>query len=586
MSGAFFYLTVCSIRNRLRKRLRRLREPRYLIGSVVGVLYLYYFVFHGAFRRRGAMGSTGTSAASATAVLAHYAAEVHVIGAAVLFVLAALAWLWPGSKSALTFSRAEVQFLFQAPLARRQLMHYKLIRTQVATVFGSAVATLFLRPSTMAGGWIFVTGLWLTLSIISLHAIGVSLSRQSVTRFGRLGLARQWLPIGVLGGAIAVLVETVVFDWSRLVAFTNAGDVFVEMQRLASTGPAAVVLWPFFAIVRVPLAASTVEYWAALPWALLILVANYFWVIRADAAFEEASAERAEKTAQRLASPRAMPTVKARISATPFTLGLTGRPETAILWKNLIMLGRYASLKTVMRFVPMLIVLGVMASRDRHAGGLLAAAAILCLVFLLLTVILGPQMARNDLRQDLASLAVLKTWPMSGATLLRGQLLAPAVTLTAIAWLLICGAAALTMQLPFDHGTAVTVTMNRVSYALAAMCIAPGIIVAQLVVQNGFAVMFPAWVTVGSSRSRGVDVMGQRLLMMAGNLLTLLLSLLPAAIVGGGVAVAIYATTGTVWVVLPAGLVALVMFAESWLAIEAFGRVLDRTDVSALEAVE
>jgi GntR family transcriptional regulator len=35
-------------------------------------------------------------------------------------------------------------------------------------------------------------------------------------------------------------------------------------------------------------------------------------------------------------------------------LSLAGRPEMAILWKNLIMLGRYASLKTMMRFLPLL----------------------------------------------------------------------------------------------------------------------------------------------------------------------------------------------------------------------------------------
>jgi hypothetical protein len=367
-----------------------------------------------------------------------------------------------------------------------------------------------------------------------------------------------------------------------------------ELQRLATTGPAGFVLWPFRALVRVPLSPGPPEFWAALPWALLILAANYLWVIQADAAFEEASAARAEKVAKRVADLRSgklsTPTLKVRskatTSATPFTLSLTGRAETAILWKNLIMVGRYLSLRTLIRFIPAFVVLGVLARGPGSNEGVLAVVAVVCLVFVIVTVILGPQMARNDLRQDLASLAVLKTWPITGATLLRGELLAPAVVLTVIAWTLVIAGTMLTGSLRLDGATAATVALNRLSYAIAAMLVSPGLILSQLVVQNGIAVMFPAWVSIGASRSRGVEVMGQRLLMMAGNLITLLLSLLPGLIVGGGLAVLVYATTGVVLVVLPALIVAAFMLAECWLAVAALGRVLDRTDVSALEASE
>ena len=49
MVGAFLYLTACSFKNRLRRRLQRLREPRYVIGLLVGLAY-FYVVF---FRRSG-----------------------------------------------------------------------------------------------------------------------------------------------------------------------------------------------------------------------------------------------------------------------------------------------------------------------------------------------------------------------------------------------------------------------------------------------------------------------------------------------------------------------------------------------------
>ena len=50
MIGAFFYLTICSIRNRVRVRLKRLRQPRYVAGLIVGGLYLYRVAFRNLFR--------------------------------------------------------------------------------------------------------------------------------------------------------------------------------------------------------------------------------------------------------------------------------------------------------------------------------------------------------------------------------------------------------------------------------------------------------------------------------------------------------------------------------------------------------
>ena len=43
--GASLYIIVCSARNRVRLRLRRLREPRYLLGAMAGSAYLYFSIF-------------------------------------------------------------------------------------------------------------------------------------------------------------------------------------------------------------------------------------------------------------------------------------------------------------------------------------------------------------------------------------------------------------------------------------------------------------------------------------------------------------------------------------------------------------
>ena len=201
-------------------------------------------------------------------------------------------------------------------------------------------------------------------------------------------------------------------------------------------------------------------------------------------------------------------------------------------------------------------------------------------------VLMGPQMMRNDLRQDLAHLSMLKTWPVSGATMVRGQVLAPTVVVTAVTWLLLLAAVAFGGWLRPGHADALPLSLHRVSLLIAAAVLAPPIILSQTIVQNGLAVVFPAWVTVGASRSRGIDAMGQRLLLMAGSLIALALAILPGAVVGAAAGAAVWALTGTVIIVLPALLTAIVIGAECWVATALLGRVLDRTDVTAIDAGE
>lgn len=80
--------------------------------------------------------------------------------------------------------------------------------------------------------------------------------------------------------------------------------------------------------------------------------------------------------------------------------------------------------------------------------------------------------------------------------------------------------------------------------------------------------------------------MGQRLLMLAGILFTLLVSVVPGVVVAAAFAFLAYQVTGMVLILLPAFIVAFVVAGECWLAIEGLGRVLDRTDPSAVESAE
>jgi ABC-2 type transport system permease protein len=587
MDSPFIYLTFCSWRNRLRIRLRRLREPRYLIGLVVGVGYFTLIFGRPFFFRRGRDGAGGPGVEGPASPLdALSSTPAGQVGSACLLFLAlALAWIWPSKrKPALAFTRADVQFLFTAPIPRWQLVRYKVVRSQLAALFGSAIITLFIRrPASFMHAWTFFLGFGLLMATINLHLTGITLTRDPATRAGRL--IRNFAPIAVVVAIVALIGRDLLAHSTEIANASASGNGATEVARVMSSGLSGVVLWPFRALLSLPLSRSRGEFVAALPWTLLALGLNYLWVLRTDAPFEEASAELAEKVARirkeglkALRQPRAA-------AKMPFRLASDGPAEMAILWKNLISMGRFASWTLLLRFVPALFVVSMAAGMGltRGAHGNTARTDGLALIALIIagfTLLLGPQMARADLRQDLPNLGVLRTWPLRGATLVRGEVLAPAVVLVTVAWLalLVAGMFAAFGMVHRDIDA-------PWAYLTAAIAITPGIILLQLLVQNALVVTFPSWVSVGPPRG-GVDVMGQRMLMMGASFLALVLALLPAALVAVVVAGLLRLLTSSLPIVLPAVAAAVVLIAEAFVASELIGRILDRTDVGALDPTE
>ena len=568
MTGSpLLYLTLRSTRNRIRIRLRRLREPRYLIATLLGVGY-FTLVFWGGrsddspgLLRTGARGPGGMDFGFAI----------------MLFVSAMVAWIWPrASRSALPFTLAEVQHLFTAPIPRRELVRYRVLRSQIGALLASAIITLVFRPGSFAQGGTAFVGLLLLMSTINLHLTGVSLSRASRG-------VRAWAPRAVAAAAVVVVATTLAMHWADVTTAAESGParVIAELDRVTSAGLAGIVLWPFRALARLPFVGSTDTFLVSMMWALMLLTVNYVWVVRTDAPFEEASAELSVKLdlIRRRGLRAAQPVrPRTRPPRTPFALGPDGRPELAILWKNLISMGRVLSWAMLLRVAPMLIFFAVMMSQgSRGSTGFLMY---LCLFGAFMAMVLGPQMARSDLRQDLAALATLKTWPMRGAAIVRGEVMAPAIVLITVIYLCLTAAAIVASRMP-----PTTDLPDRWGWLIAVLLVAPGIVLTQLLTQNGLAVTFPSWVAIGP-RAGGVDVIGQRMLVMIVVVLSLLAALLPAASLAAiGIGI-VYLVTGTIVVAVGGALAGVALLVEAYAASEIIGAILDRNDIAALDAPE
>lgn len=568
MIGTFLFLTLASIRNRLARRLRRLREPRYIAGLLVGLGYLYFAVLRNQMRaaRRGGDPFTEPGFVAALPLIV-------TVGGVVIWIVILIAWFWPSTDPPLKFSGAEVQFFYTAPLRRRQILNYKLLRSQIGVLFGVLIAALFSGAATAAasGRWTFLVGGLLTFSTLRLHLLGVGLTRASFKGAGTVP-RRAWLPPAIMAALSVLVVVPFALHAGELWGL-RAAEAWTRVLEIVRTPPAATGLWPFSAIVAPIVSRPGRPFLDAVLPALAILALNYWWVLQSDAVLEEAVVA-AEK--QRAKGRGRLPTPVARRA--PFRLHPHGRPELAVLWKNLILLGRYASPRTVLRMLLPIVILSVAFGSSR-AGGALAWIALLFAAFFTL---LGPYMMRNDLRHDMPRLPILKTWPVTGATLLVGEVLAPAAVLSVLAWT----ALAVTLLLSPGLGwTSASLADRAVLFVLAAV-VAPMLIGAQLLIQNAAVVLFPGWIPTGGARPKGIEAMGQQMLMLAGTLLALIVGVLPAIAVAGLVGFVLYQLLGMAGL-LPAGLLFVaVLLLEAVLLVILLGHSLERTEPAQVEGDE
>ena len=582
MNNPFLYLTLRTMRNSWRVRLRRLRQPRYAIAVLLGIGY-FTMILGRPFLFGGGGNSGGGPGFEDAGIDARAIAQA--IGSGMLFSLLALPWIFPSNqRPALAVTQAEVQFLFTAPLSRRRLIRYKLLRSLVGAAFSSAFLTIIMRPDSVMQALARFLGTTLIIALINLHFTGIALHRLPAATTGTPTLRatlRRWLPPAIVLVLVASVIRDLMTRWPDAGAFAGDGEWVSAIAGLATSGLTGIVLWPFRALVALPLADSATAFALALPWPLLAIAINYLWIVSTDVPFEEASAELADKVARvRKEGLKALRKPKAA-GATPFKLSTVGLIETAILWKNMIAMRRSLSWITLMPFLPFLLAMATAATAtDGGRASRADAVTVVLMIVAGMTTILGPLVLRNDLRQDLPNLAILRTWPVRGATLVRGQILAPAIVLIATVWMALAGIVLLSLL-----GSSEMDTVRRWSYFLAAVAVAPGVILVQLLVQNGLAVTFPSWVTTGTQRG-GVDAIGQRLLLMLVGMLGLTLGVLPAAILGGGLALIAQYLTGQFPIVVCGIVASAVLFTEAAVASEVIGSILDRTDVSALDPAD
>jgi ABC-2 type transport system permease protein len=509
---------------------------------------------------------------------------VEALGAATLLTIVLLAWIIPHGRAALTFSEAEVNFLFPAPVSRRTLIHFKLLKSQTGILFTTLLLTLISgRFGTGGAGWIRALGWWIILSTLNLHFLGSSFARSSLLEHGISNWKRRLIVLLLVTGFLAGIV---IWSFQTIpnLNLADLRDIHIAKEyfrEVTNAGPAPYLLYPFRLLVRPFLAKDGVEFFVLVSPALVVMLLHYLWVVRANVAFEEASVELSQRIAERVTAVRAgnyqpRPTKAKRA---PFALGPSGPPSIALLWKNLIAAGQAFTLRVWIILVICLIPFFLSFSSALGRSDWRSILGLGALFVIFWSLMIGPQVLRHDFRRDLAMADILKSFPLRGWQIVVGELLAPTAILTAIQWLLLLAAAGLVTRIP--QGPIVSLEW-RVAIALGAAVVFPMLNLISLIIPNASVLLFPGWFLAGPDRPHGIEATGQALIFLLGQVLVFMLAVLPAVIAFVAVFLPL-SYLGQQLIAIPLASVAstIALGVEVAIAIFVLGRIFERFDLSA-----
>lgn len=550
------FIARATLKNMLLRQARRLRQPRYLAATAMGLFYVW-----GIFARHG-MTPRSVRLTMESTVMAAFLLAFPL-------VLILWTWLFGGDEASLSFSEAEIQFLFPAPLTRNQLVHYKLARTLLFSAFTALLVTVGFGQRVGAPLGRFFVAAWLGVATLGLHNIAASLTRASLLQRGTSAPARRLVAL-LIPAALAACA---------IAAFLGSPSVPphpVELQRwfhaFIFDSPLRWASLPFRPAIELALRPGETPAALALAGALLSLAVHYAWALSTGADFQDGALAAAEKRGRRL-EQRRKGHLPLRAARAPWKLAPSGHPTVAIFWKNLTAAVRLLSLRvTIALGLAALALLVPVLFTQGEVRRILAAGALTLLAGYF--TLFGTQILRIDFRLDLPNIDLLRTLPLRGWHIAAGEVLAPVAVLTVAQWLCLASAAAVVPASSLDGA-------SRVAVAAALALLLPPVNLCLVIVQNGAALIFPAWVAAGVQGARGIEAMGQRLLTLAGTLLVVGIGLVPAAIAGlGAVAlVGLFSGFGSLALVLGAAAASAVLLGEGAFGVLYLGRLFERFDL-------
>jgi hypothetical protein len=248
-----------------------------------------------------------------------------------------------------------------------------------------------------------------------------------------------------------------------------------------------------------------------------------------------------------------------------------------LLWKNLVSAGQAFTLRVWLSLAVFAVCASVGFGQAAGSSGLLPVLGMIAAVLMFWSLLIGPQFLRQDFRQDLPLADILKTYPLRGWQLALGELLAPAAVLTGVQWFLLILVLGLLAQPAANRLGG----PSWLGMGFGAALVIPMLNLITLQIPNAATLLFPAWFQATKGGSQGVEVMGQRLIFMIGQLVVFILAMIPAVGMFAGVFFLVKWLLGmAIAIPLASITAAMVLAAEAALGVMLLGWLFERFDVS------
>jgi len=545
-----------TLRGRVIRSIRLLRQPKYLVGAIVGAAWMGLWVVRPVLQSQVRLGAAPWIQ-SVSAVMP----VIHRIAAILVTLFVPLPWLLPFRGAGLPFREAELTMLLQAPLTRRDVIQYGLLKSEVGVLLSALLVSLVSRRRGFSSSWATgFFGTWLVLEFLHLNGKWRALSR-SGGRGPRLGVTIGILALYATLGS--VLVPFVASTTSQLAGMDRA-HIVATLTALEWPSLLVALTAPGFWLTAPMFAADGAAFLVSVIPLVLAVILQREIVLRSKARFEERELERAKLEDAKTASAGR---VRTRLAWTrdlrPFALPCAGPPEVAVLWKNALRISRIPWMWSAAAGAAFLVAFAVLPAALRLPEWIFSVTAVFGLVVLIVQPMVGGMSWNNDLRSELTHLEAVRTWPVAAPRLVLAEILSPALLSFASAMFgagvvlaSVCGSRL--RELLTGEPTRLHVlprsgellgVANAWATVLFVVSLIPIVAAASFVssaFQNVAVLLMPAWMAHSVDRSRGVAAFGQRLLTTFALGLTFVVALVPSALLVG-IAVLLQRLLGIPW---------------------------------------
>ena len=566
-----------SFKNRTLARIRRLRQARYLVSLLAAIAY-FTFVF------RPWRSGPRLSLLAAWAVPGEGVLDALEIGAAFLLtILVTLPWILPGRRGALVFTQAEIDFLFPAPLTRKQVIDYSLMKSQVGVALSSLILG-FVIARAIGGRFlgVFIV-VWAIFTAMNLYSLAAGIVVSNISLHGSSGFRRAWAPLAPILAAGGMASWGILTGSIHLPGPEEIKEPVAYVLQVGTAPPLGWLLWPCRKLVHPLFETGLVRTAIALIPAALVILASYAWVIRSDHRYEEASAERAARRAARREA-RLRTGKIGRLSGTragrpPFPLPGRASPAVALFWRSVTAAWRLSGWRPISGIVAAAMgaswIYAALFYAPEHSSGVVVAT-VLSLTLAAGMILMGPDMVRTDLRSDLLQIDVLKVFPVNGSLLIATVVLAPAALITGTQILLLLTALPLVL-VNIDAWTG----GEMIAAGAGALLLAVPLNLVMSLLHNAALLLFPGWHQLGpSAHAHGVEVFGQNIVSMLLRLLSFAVVLLPAAAIAALTLFFAWPALGPASIPLAALLAGVPALLMAWLGFVIVGLLFERFDPS------